>query len=124
MAGCYEAMMQSLPLITLIEAQTGLRVEACHATRFLARTLGLLTQRTPPTPGTGLLLDPGGSVHTLAMRYAIDCAFLTRHGRVLHLATAIQPNRLALAPRRTQLCLETRAGGLPQGIRQFIIRDL
>jgi hypothetical protein len=112
MAGCYEAMMQSLPLITLIEAQTGLRVEACHATRFLARALGLLTQRTPPTPGTGLLLDPGGSVHTLGMRYAIDCA------------TAIQPNRLALAPRRTQLCLETRAGGLPQGIRHFIINNL
>jgi uncharacterized membrane protein (UPF0127 family) len=53
----------------------------------------------------GLLLTPGGSVHSFGMPCAIDVAFLDGNWRVLKLVSALPPARWALAPRATRLAL-------------------
>ncbi len=57
-----------------------------------SRMRGLLG--CPDLPdGCGLLLDPCGSVHTFGMRFAIDLAFLDRHGRVCRVVRDVSPGR-------------------------------
>lgn len=75
---------------------------------FLARSRGLLN-RDALAEDEGLLFVPGGSVHTLGMRFAIDVVFLSGSLTVLKVATAVRPWRIALAPPRTQYVLELRA---------------
>jgi hypothetical protein len=58
----------------------------------------------------GLLLNPGGSVHTFGMPCVIDVVFLDHQWRVLKLAPALRARRLALAPRATRLALLLPAG--------------
>ena len=52
------------------------------ACSFRSRCVGLLRHRHMPEQ-EGLLLVPGGTVHTLGMRVAIDVVFLNRQMRVL-----------------------------------------
>ena len=58
----------------------------------------------------GLLLNPGGSVHTFGMPCAIDVAFLDGDWRTLKLVSALAPARWALAPHATRLALLLPAG--------------
>jgi len=46
-------------------------------------------------PGQALVIAPTNLVHTFAMRFAIDILFVTRHGRVLKVAGAVPPRRIA-----------------------------
>jgi len=69
----------------------------------------------------GLLLNPGGSVHTFGMPCAVDVAFLDRNWRVLKLVPLLRPARWALAPRATSLALllpaeRARLAGLDRGM--------
>lgn len=91
------------------------------AATFNARRMGLLNRHILDDD-EGLLLRPGGSIHTVGMRFAIDVVFLDRRLRILKIAPYLQPYRLALAPRGTQSVLEIRAGragscGLIPGMR-------
>lgn len=79
------------------------------ACSFRSRCIGLLRQENIAEHG-GLLLVPGGSVHTLGMRFAIDVVFLSRQMRVLGLAERVPPWRLVIAPRGTTRVLELAAG--------------
>jgi uncharacterized protein len=79
------------------------------ACSFQSRCVGLLRQSTVPAEG-GLLLVPGGSIHTLGMRCAIDVVFLNRQMRVLALAERVPPWRIRVAPRGTGRVLELAAG--------------
>lgn len=79
------------------------------AATFNARRMGLLN-RHALDDDEGMLLLPGGSIHTVGMRFAIDVVFLDRRLRILKIAPYLQPYRLALAPRGTQSVLEIRAG--------------
>ena len=79
------------------------------ATRFAQRLRGLIGH-CPLEDGAGLLLDPGGSVHTVGMGFAIDVVFLDRNRCVLDTRSNVMPNRLCLAPRRTHSTLELGAG--------------
>lgn len=80
------------------------------ADTWRARLTGLLAcDRLEP--GAGLLLVPGGSVHTLGMRFPLDLLFLDREHRVLHVAAAVRPWRVAFAPSGTAAVLELAAGG-------------
>jgi len=79
------------------------------ATRFVQRLRGLIGRR-PLEKGAGLLLDPGGSVHTFGMRFPIDVVFLDRYRNILDTRGSIAPNRICLAPRRTSSTLELPAG--------------
>ncbi len=79
------------------------------ACSFRSRCVGLLRQRTISEHG-GLLLVPGGSIHTLGMRFTIDVVFLSRQMQVLELAERVAPWRLVIAPRGTARVLELAAG--------------
>jgi uncharacterized membrane protein (UPF0127 family) len=79
------------------------------ACSFQARCTGLL-RRSILAEQEGLLLVPGGSIHTLGMRCTIDVVFLNRQMRVLGLAERVPPWRIRVAPRGTRRVLEIAAG--------------
>jgi uncharacterized membrane protein (UPF0127 family) len=79
------------------------------ACSFRSRCVGLLRRRNIPEQ-EGLLLVPGGSVHTLGMRFNIDVVFLNRQMRVLRLAENVAPWRIVIAPKDTTRVLELAAG--------------
>jgi uncharacterized membrane protein (UPF0127 family) len=78
------------------------------ASTFKARFIGLLS-RSWLDDEEGLWLEPGGSVHTLGMRFAIDVLFLGADLKVLKVTPRLAPGRLALAPRGTRYVLELPA---------------
>lgn len=95
------------------------------ACSFQARCVGLLSRSVMPK-GEGLLLIPGGSIHTLGMRFPIDVVFLNRQMRILALAEHVRPWRIRVAPKGTRRVLELAAGQiaanrLKQGI--YLIVD-
>jgi uncharacterized membrane protein (UPF0127 family) len=53
-----------------------------------------LMGRTSVPPGSGLVLQPGGSIHTCFMRLAIDVVHVDGHGRVTHVVRALRPWRI------------------------------
>lgn len=79
------------------------------ACSFRTRCIGLLKNSGIPDQ-EGLLLVPGGSIHTLGMRFTIDVVFLNRQMRVLGLAERVPPWRIVIAPRGTGRVLELAAG--------------
>jgi uncharacterized membrane protein (UPF0127 family) len=79
------------------------------ASSFGARCLGMLRNASISEHG-GMLLVPGGSIHTLGMRFSIDVVFLNKQMRVLGLAEQVPPWRFVLAPRGTARVLELAAG--------------
>lgn len=94
------------------------------AATFWQRLRGLLGHRGLP-PDHGLLLKPGGHIHTLGMRFAIDALFLDQHQRILGVAHRLGPNRFRLAPSGTRSVLELAAGraadcGLEPGISLWL----
>lgn len=94
-----------------LQTADGRRVahEVRIADSFVARSIGLL--RDEKLDGhQGLLLIPGGSVHTFGMRFPIDVVFLDRRMRVLDFAPNVTPGRLRLAPPGTRRVLELSSG--------------
>lgn len=95
------------------------------ACSFQSRCLGLLS-RDAMRKEEGLLLIPGGSIHTLGMRFPIDVVFLNRQMRILGLSERVRPWRIRVAPKGTRRVLELAAGqiaahGLKEGI--YLIVD-
>jgi uncharacterized membrane protein (UPF0127 family) len=87
-------------------------LERVHVSRSFERgnARGLLGREGLPE-GEGLLLaDPTGTIHTFFMRFPIDAVFLTADLRVLRIAAAVPPWRLARA-RGARRILELAAGG-------------
>ena len=74
----------------------------------VSRMRGLLGRRDLPA-GEGILLVPGGSVHTCFMRFAIDVVFLDRENRVVGTRSAVRPWRMAFA-RGAKKTLELASG--------------
>ena len=79
------------------------------ARTFTQRLRGLLGTRALESE-EGLMLSPGGSVHTFGMRYRIDVAFLDRQLKILRLTSQLCPWRICRAPARTRHVLELPAG--------------
>lgn len=79
------------------------------ATTPWQRTVGLLG-RPRLAPLDGLWLEPGRSIHTFVMRFAIDCVFLDREGTIVRVSTCIPPYRVRFGPRCTRHVLELAAG--------------
>lgn len=79
------------------------------ADTFPTRLVGLLA-RASLDPQEGLLFDPGGSIHTMWMRFPIDVVFLDERYRILRIASRVPPWRFVLAPRQTRFVLELAAG--------------
>ena len=87
----------------------GIASEVRIADSFIARALGLLRDRSLGEQ-QGLLLVPGGSIHTIGMRFPIDVVFLDRRMRVLALAPHVAPQRFCFAPPEAARVLELAAG--------------
>ena len=99
--------MKTLELRTVDGRCVARRVRmACS---FQSRCVGLLSRRAIPQE-EGLLLMPGGSIHTLGMRFTIDVVFLNRQMRIVGLAERVPPWRIRVAPRGTGRVLELAAG--------------
>jgi len=79
------------------------------AANFESRRIGLLN-RDSLRPDEGLLLSPGGSIHTVGMRFAIDVLFLDTRMQVLKRVFRLPPWRVAFAPSGTQYVLELAPG--------------
>ena len=79
------------------------------ASSFVSRLVGLLP-RSRIDAQEGLWLEPGGSVHTLGMRFPIDVLFLNYELKVLKVAAHLRPQRFAAAPAGTRFVLELAAG--------------
>ena len=62
------------------------------ATSAWARLWGLIGRRELPA-GTGLVLQPGGGIHTWFMRIPLDVVHVDRGGRVTHVVRNIRPWR-------------------------------
>ncbi len=89
------------------------RVESVDpALTVWARFLGLMG--SPPLgSGRGMFLAPCAAVHTLCMRFALDLIFLSRDLRVVRVAPAVGPWRMALGGRGAWGVLELQAGWFP-----------
>jgi uncharacterized protein len=75
------------------------------ARTFADRLVGLLGQSSL-RDGEGVLFMPGGSIHTLGMRFTIDVVFLDATLKVLKVAAGVRPWRFAWAPGGTRYVLE------------------
>ena len=82
------------PILT--NTRTGLPVATTVETALNSadRRRGLLG-RDGLAPGQALVIAPTNLVHTFSMRFAIDILFVGRDGRVLKVATAVPPRRIA-----------------------------
>jgi uncharacterized membrane protein (UPF0127 family) len=78
------------------------------ADRMFKRMRGLLG-RSHLDEGTGILLQPAPSIHTLFMRFAIDVVFLDRERKIVGISHTLRPWRVAGA-RRAVAALELPAG--------------
>ncbi len=97
-----------------ISNQTKGTTVADHATRadgFLARGRGLMM--TPPLPeGSGLVLDPCGSIHMFFMRYPLDILFLDKAGSVVFMYNGIKPWRVGRVVRHAKMAVELPEGSI------------
>ena len=80
---------------------------------FKERCIGLIRQCALGAE-EGLLLIPGGSIHTFGMRFPIDVVFLDRKFHILGLLNHMVPWRFAFAPAGTRFVLELRTGRIAQ----------
>jgi uncharacterized membrane protein (UPF0127 family) len=84
------------------------------AYRSLERMRGLLG-RSGLEPGESMLFRPGGSIHMLFMRFAVDAVFCDRDLVVMKIVPSLRPWRMA-SQRRAKIVIEL-AEGAAAGVR-------
>jgi uncharacterized membrane protein (UPF0127 family) len=89
---------------------TGASLRCELADTFAKRFRGFMGRATPPL-GEGMLFAPGGSIHTVLMRFRIDVAFVAGDGTVLRVAERVPSWRFRRAPRRTRFVVEIPSDG-------------
>jgi hypothetical protein len=75
------------------------------------RAVGLLGQAELPE-GSGLLLVPCASIHTLGMRFPVDVAFLDGRGRIVETRADMPPGHFAIGGKDVHATLELPVGTL------------
>jgi len=83
--------------------------QARKAESLWARLVGLMGRRRLEE-GEGLLLSPCSSVQTFFMRFPIDVIFVDGEAKVVKVAPALGPFRVALGGRGARDALEVAAG--------------
>lgn len=86
-------VLASPALVGVRGQSASILVEIARSMR--ARLRGWLGRRDAPV-GRGLWLVPCDAVHTFAMRFAIDLAFLDATGRVVRLDRGVRPWRVRI----------------------------
>ncbi len=89
---------------------TLLATAVVRAANAWSRGVGLLGHKTVE-PHAGLWIDGCSAVHTMGMRATIDLFFLDKDQRVLKIASAVGPNRLAVTCRNAATVVELGACG-------------
>jgi len=79
------------------------------ADRATERMRGLLGRRELAA-GTGMLLNPCGSLHTLGMRFALDVIYFDAAWRVVKIVRNLPPWRCSFGGWRAHAALEMQAG--------------
>lgn len=79
------------------------------ADNVFTRVKGLLGKKGLE-PGTGLLITPCGSIHSMWMRFRFDAVFISREGEVVHLIEAMPPWRASKMIWQAKSVLELPAG--------------
>lgn len=86
-----------------------LATDVDRASNAWSRGVGLLPRKTVG-PHEGLWIGGCSAVHTMGMRATIDLYFLDKDNRVLKIASAVPPNRLAVTCRNAVTVVELGAG--------------
>jgi len=97
-----------------------LATEVARATNAWTRGVGLLGHKTVAACA-GLWIDGCSAVHTIGMRATIDLYFLDAEQRVLRIASAVGPNRLAVTCRNAVTVVELGASG--EEARDVLVGD-
>jgi uncharacterized membrane protein (UPF0127 family) len=79
------------------------------ADTFWSSLLGLMGKPDLPQ-GSGLLLIPCQSVHTMGMRFPIDVIFMDKRGMIIHLVENMKPWRVSKHFLKSRCVLELSAG--------------
>jgi uncharacterized membrane protein (UPF0127 family) len=90
-----------------------------RASGALTRLVGLLRHASVAS-NEGLWIDGCNAVHTLGMRATLDLYFLDRDDRVLKIASAVAPNRLAEVCSAAKTVVEL---GSASGARDVVLGD-
>jgi uncharacterized membrane protein (UPF0127 family) len=91
-----------------------------RATNPWSRGVGLLP-RASVASDEGLWIARCNAVHTVGMRATIDLFFLDKQDRVLKIASAVGPNRLAVSCRGAATVVEL--GAAPEIGRDVLVGD-
>ncbi|GAC1304883.1 MAG: hypothetical protein NVSMB21_05900 [Vulcanimicrobiaceae bacterium] len=106
----------------LLNASNGsvLATDVDRATNAWTRGVGLLP-RGHVGPHEGLWIGGCSAIHTIGMRATIDCYFLDADDRVLKIASAVRPNRLAVTCRNAVAVVEL--GASSDVVRDVLVGD-
>ena len=98
-------------MVRIVNVSKGTTVagQARRAESLWARLVGLMGRRGLEE-GEGVLLAPCSSVQTFFMRFPIDVIFVDGEAKVVKVAPALGPFRLALGGRGARDALEVGAG--------------
>ena len=79
------------------------------ADRATERMRGLLGRRELPA-GSGMLLKPCGSLHTLGMRFSLDVIYFDADWRILKTVRNLPPWHFSIGGWRARAALEMQSG--------------
>ena len=88
---------------------TTLLEEAEKADSFFLRLKGLLGRSSLP-PGKGMIIKPCKAVHTVAMAFTIDVAFVDENNYICHVINSMVPYRFSPTIRKAYYVIEAPAG--------------
>jgi uncharacterized membrane protein (UPF0127 family) len=96
--------------VRLLNATNGavLATDVARASNAWTRGVGLLARKVV-APNEGLWIGGCSAVHTIGMRATLDLYFLDADNRVLKIASAVPPNRLAVTCRNAVTVVELGA---------------
>ncbi|HEU5442265.1 MAG TPA: DUF192 domain-containing protein [Steroidobacteraceae bacterium] len=81
------------------------------ARSFWSRGRGLMFRQFL-APGSGLVIEPCSSIHTMWMRFPLDVLYLSREHEVLRADSAMPPWRIGPLRTRSRYVVELPAGAI------------